>query len=1016
MTEYLTEPICLACGMRLPPPLSEDTRATHFCPYCGHSLDVKSTPSLGQSIWSHESSTISIPRGKAPVGEEVLFSLGSYQILKSLGKGGMGEVFLAYDPTCGRRIALKRIREDLMHSQQLHSRFLKEARLTSQLTHPAIIPIYSIHISEKLIYYTMPYVEGQTLKQILRTTLQQERRGQPLHPIGGSIPALVRIFMTLCQAVAYAHAEGVLHRDLKPENVMVGRYGEVLILDWGLAKLRDAVEEPSADRPIPPKPGATRIGKVVGTATYIAPEQALGQAANIQTEVYALGVILYQLLTLHMPFGRKTMRDLRRTLAQGVFIDPGEVAPYREVPPMLSQIVSKCLAFNIEQRYANVSDLIRDLELFLEGRSEWLQTTTLDIHNKTDWEFQEHVVIAKHVEITRHAEDVDWVNLMISRSSFPNNCMLEAKICLGQRGSGVGFLLSVPEAPERIHLTDGYCLWIGSERTRDTKLLLSTVEVMSAPDTGLKPGVWYDVRIEKIDSNLHFSLNNQLQFSYNSPLPISGTHVGLLSRDVDFSIKDLKVYCGSQVLTVSCLAVPDAFLAHRYHAAALAEYRRIAYSFPGRAVGREALLNAGITLLDQGSCCSDPVEASAFYDQALEEFGKLHQTPGAPLEYLGKALVYQKQEEYEEEVKCFELAIRRYRSHPLLHTLQERIIHRLHESSRANRLAAYQFALLVVRHMSAMSHLPNAQKLFESLQRHWEPLHFLCMLSEGPSQEPLQGHRFAIPLAFWVAKPFALAEIQHALTTEKTLDPIAIGDALFCLIELGAQRLAHSLITQLRTHPQAETLGDATRLLSIACQCHQTSPLECMDSILAWGRHSLDRQQARVLIHVIEQALCLKQSAAARLLIQHFIQTRMDSSTHLLLNSYLIWSFLLENDLEAAGELLHQHSLEQLGNESHPLHFLYGCFLRAAEGRDIAEIHFSGVLGVTYPRLWSLLGHFMTDKAAEREAWLKKAFLWEKRHLYRQLTLFSHCSGEKTKVKNYQEKERLTYLDVDPPN
>lgn len=1015
MTDYPLESTCVACGMRLPASVPEDTRTRRFCPYCGSTLDLTTPPSRSQSYfgttaWSHEG-TISLPRGRAPTPEEVRFSIGPFQVLSSLGKGGMGEVFLAYDPTCGRRIALKRIREDLVDSQQLHSRFLKEARLTSQLTHPAIIPIYSIHISEKLIYYTMPYVEGETLKQILRTTRVQEKKSQQPHPIGSSIPTLIRIFMSLCQAVAYAHAEGVLHRDLKPENVMIGNYGQVMILDWGLAKLFDSPEEILPANKKGAKPSSTRLGRIVGTATYIAPERALGQPATAQSEIYALGVILYQLLTLQMPFGRKTMKDLRKTMTQGVFLDPAEIAPYREVPPMLSQIASKCLAFNVEQRYQTVSALICDLELYMEGRSEWLQTTSLDIHRKGDWEFQENVLLARHIEITRHTEEVDWVNLMISRSSFPGNCMLEGKICLKERGHGLGFLLNVPEAGERVHLTDGYCVWIGSEQARDTKLLRSTVEVMSAPDSFLKPNVWVDVRIEKVDSNIHFSLNNQLQFSYNSPLPMGGTHVGLVCRDADFSLKDLRVYCGSQNLTVSCMAVPDAFLAHKYHAAALAEYRRIAYSFPGRSVGREALLSAGITLLDQGRSAPSTAEAASFYDLALVEFGKLHNTPGAPLEYLGKALVYQAQEEYEEEVKCFELALRRYYGHPLLHMIQDRIIHRLHESSHANRLAAYHFALLVVQHLPAMGHLPNAKKLFSSMQGHWEPLPFLSAI---PSDDNTNMDQYAISLAFWVAKPYALAETTQAITSRLELDVDQIRNALFSLIEIGSWRLARKLLTGLCAESQTPGLTAALAPLELAIRCHEASPMECVEPLLNWSADYLTVQQEQILVHIVEQALSLGQSEVASTLLQQFSPKDRDTSPGMLLEAYHIWTLLLKEELSSAGEILHAYPIETLSDEQKPFHLLYGCFLVATEGRELASIHFSGAMDLTYPRLWALLGHYVTGKITETGGWLAKAFLWEKRHLYRQLSLFHHCAGRPRKAEEYRKLERSTYLDFEP--
>jgi serine/threonine protein kinase len=178
-----------------------------------------------------------------PTAEEVLFTVDFYQVIKSIGKGGMGEVFLAYDPNYGRYLAIKRIRSDLIENKAIFNRFIKEARITSQLTHPAIIPIYAIRDEAEMAYYTMPYVEGDTLKQILIRTKKQQQQGEELDHIGGSIPALMRIFLNVCQAVAYAHTKRVLHRDLKPENIIIGRFGEVFMLDWGLAQLIHSAPE-----------------------------------------------------------------------------------------------------------------------------------------------------------------------------------------------------------------------------------------------------------------------------------------------------------------------------------------------------------------------------------------------------------------------------------------------------------------------------------------------------------------------------------------------------------------------------------------------------------------------------------------------------------------------------------------------------------------------------------------------------------------------------------------------------
>jgi eukaryotic-like serine/threonine-protein kinase len=212
------------------------SESAHFCPLCGGSLEAESSVK---------------PKIIPPPTSDLLSH--RYQLLESIGKGGMGEVFLVYDTLCGRRIALKKIRTDLLEHPQIRHRFLKEAHITCQLTHPAIIPIYSIQSLQLSAYYTMPFVEGETLKQIIRKTRQQEKKGEKLDHIGGSIPALMRVFITICHAVAYAHSKGVLHRDLKPENIIIGKYGEVLILDWGLAKYIHSPPSEGEEIAVPPK-------------------------------------------------------------------------------------------------------------------------------------------------------------------------------------------------------------------------------------------------------------------------------------------------------------------------------------------------------------------------------------------------------------------------------------------------------------------------------------------------------------------------------------------------------------------------------------------------------------------------------------------------------------------------------------------------------------------------------------------------------------------------------------------
>jgi serine/threonine-protein kinase len=985
---------CSVCHQSFAVSTSEVVR---FCPLCGSSLKVESaTP----------------PEIELPLVSELLSN--RYQLLENIGKGGMGEVFLAFDTVCGRRIALKRIRSDLLDHPQIRHRFLKEAHITCQLTHPAIIPIYSIQAIQLSAYYTMPFVEGETLKQIIRKTRQQEKKGEQLDHLGGSIPALMRVFITICQAVAYAHSKGVLHRDLKPENIIIGKYGEVLILDWGLAKYihspasEEEEEESPLPPPIPPPRNAeiTRIGKVVGTVAYMAPERALGQPATIQTDIYALGVILYQLLTLRSPFKRGTLEEFRKSMAQEQWVDPVLAAPYRDVPRMLARVTEKCLSRDPQQRYQSVDELIRELENYLEGRSEWFLVAELDIKRKSDWEFQEHVLIAEHVAITRATEEAEWVNLMISRQSFTGNTQIETAIRLGPNGHGIGILLSIPEASERTYINDGYCLWLGSDHHRSTKLLRSNVEVMHAPDIFLKRNQWTRLRIEKIDKTIHLYLDDVLQFSYIALIPLIGTHIGLLSRDADFEIEPLKVSVGSLNLTVNCLAVPDAFLAHRDFAQALSEYRRIAYSFPDRAEGREAIFRAGLTFIEQSKGAPNKIQ---LLDQALQEFEKLHGTPAAPLEYLGKALVYQALNENEEEIKCFELAYRRYPKHPLLPVLQEQILSRMHEVSRQQRITTYRFILLTVRYFSPSTIDTHTRRLFSSLQKHWEPLPFIEEQSSKISSSSAQ--RFAIPLAFWLAKPYTLGEIIDDLLKGEPLSPVELSNALVSLIELGSWKYAQQKLDEIKARfPSIPEMpwSDIEEMLA----CH-SQPLERLfENLFALPYMKLDFSRMRTLLYAMDQALDRHQPHLVHMAMHALEHCELSFDARLRFNLRRIWAFLLEKDWQHAGEVIYAYPVELLNKESTPLHFLYGCWLRGTEGKDMAMIHFMGLLHVTYPRSWTLASHELIGDLLQH-GWLDKAFLWEKRELYRQLSLYYHCAGEEQQSHFFSELYQQQFIHVE---
>ena len=334
---------------------------------------------------------------------------------------------------------------------------------------------------------------------------------------------------------------------------------------------------------------------------YIAPERVQGDLSDVTVDIYSLGVILYQLLTLRPPFRRSTVKSFRKTMHLETLRDPLELAPHRDIPQHLSDIAKRCLRFAKEERFQSVDELIEEIKNFLEGRAEWIPTAILKIDSRNDWEFQENILMTKHLAITRSADVMEWVNLMISKASFTGNIKIEADFKLGSDSEGIGFLLAVPDVIERKGWNEGYCLWLG----KASYLYRHHVEVMPIQEASLSTEKWYHVTIEKVDHHLDLFLDEKPICRYISHIPATGSHLGLLCRDADFELKAIKVSIGSQNAMVHCLAVPDAFLGNKNYTKALAEYRRIANSFARRAEGREALFRAGITLLEAVVKCKD---------------------------------------------------------------------------------------------------------------------------------------------------------------------------------------------------------------------------------------------------------------------------------------------------------------------------------------------------------------------------------------------------------------------------
>lgn len=345
---------CPACGTATPVDADETQIIADETQIDAESKNVHQTPGIKPRGWSKAftPSDAVAYRSVSLVPGSILG--GRYEILKTLGEGGMGSVFQAHDKEVDRIVALKVIRPELAGSAEILQRFRQELVLAQQITHRNAVRIYDLAVAEGMRFISMEYIEGQELREFL------DNRGK--------LPAkeAAEIMLQVCYGLAAAHRQGIVHRDLKPQNIMIDKQGRAAVMDFGLAGSMETAALLAQASPSGAAEGSanlTRIGSLLGTPRYMSPEQARAEKLDLRSDLFTVGLILYELTTGNLPPRPEGLQDMLAERGKKQIPAPIEADP--QMPRALNDIITRCLQLDPVERYQSIEPLIQDLETWL---------------------------------------------------------------------------------------------------------------------------------------------------------------------------------------------------------------------------------------------------------------------------------------------------------------------------------------------------------------------------------------------------------------------------------------------------------------------------------------------------------------------------------------------------------------------------------------------------------------------------------------------------------------------------
>jgi serine/threonine protein kinase len=965
-----------------------------------------------------------------------------YDILRELGRGGMGEVFLAFDPVLSRRIALKRVRRDRMTDAATRDRFTVEARITAMLQHPSIIPVYRFSSCENDLFYTMRPVEGMTLADILGELRKEasgltrapegrrpaEKAPGPVGPAAGgeseeeapspadlaegvkpvdvslgareqwTVQRLVRLFLQATGAVAFAHSKGVIHRDLKPANIMIGPFEEVLVLDWGLAKSIEQ-EDDGAFQAIDFVMLAnvemqTASQMIIGTPGYISREHLeTGVPPSIQSDVFALGVILYELLSMRPPWSGRDVKSLVEAMRDEP-PHPTQLQPGRDIPAALAEVAMRAIHPDATRRYDSVRRFAHDVAHALEGRASWQPIEAEGVEQ--EWRLfegrLEHEDDALVLKSGGRNQEFGYVH---AQPFFANDIRVEFEFSLRKGRHALSVLLNCEDLRNRDEPT-GYRLGIISRKRRVVSLLRNGRDVAGSRSPEFEPKTWYHAVVERNGDQLLLQIDGEYIYAYSDSIPLRGGYVAINGEGTGVHIRNLRLWSRGASSMVSCLAVPDAFFNHNLYEEARSEYLRIASSLAGRREGRLAAFRAGLCYVEMARAEDDDEVRDLLLQEAQGSFLSLRGTPRSCLVDLGRAIVAGERHSPLELRAALCDALEGYPDDPHRDAVREWLLSYLHGLDEYGRKELAELVPLAMDNCVDSSGIRVVRDLLQRVRTDWEVPSFMTGRLQGKIADASFRAEVKLFFSFWSPRPEVIDEAAGVLLLGEKLRPYQVTDAAFALLELGSVDRAADILDRydrIRSRFTDDRYVVASALIRSAILALRGDLDEAEKLILSVDCEATDRG-----FNTARLAVARAQYREGRYGQIYKVLKSVDRHDAFA-REHRAWFALKMGDARQAlkdlAPLIERGSHERGRNLTN---FLYGLCLMSQERLEEAMQVFLLLPFRRHPRTWTLGSHYASGVLSGEilNTYVQEAFPWELKHLYAQMALLAMTLGDES--------------------